>query len=329
MKKNNLLVALVFLLLGCDLAKEDIRLGATWVQINTGNESFIPRRNFGTAVVGSNIIIIGGFIWTGIREELANDVWISSNEGKTWKEIKKNTESPTETFIKRQKFGTVVIGKDIYIIGGYSDTGEHLNDVWKSSDEGKTWVEIVENAKFTPRYGHKALVINNTIYIVGGVYTLGIRTIHYKEVWESKDFGKTWTEIPEYTIPFREREGFGAVVYKNDILLIGGEGPNNDKLTDVWRSENKVEDWSKQRNIPFEFFEQELVRVEEDLFVIEQDHVWKSIDEGEEWIKVVFEAPFDARRGYGMVNMGRKLILFGGRNPTTGKYLNDTWESSY
>ena len=321
MKKNNLLVALVFLLLGCDLAKEDIRLGATWVQINTGNESFIPRRNFGTAVVGSNIIIIGGFIWTGIREELANDVWISSNEGKTWKEIKKNTESPTETFIKRQKFGTVVIGKDIYIIGGYSDTGSHLKDVWKSSDDGKTWVEIVRNASFTPRYGHKAIALGNSIYVIGGYDG---RT-YYNEVWKSNDLGQTWNEIDN--IPFKPRQGFGAVVYKDEMLLIGGQNPNT--LTDVWRSEIKENIWYKQRSIPFEFFEQELVRVEEDLFVIEQDHVWKSIDEGEEWIKVVFEAPFDARRGYGMVNMGQKLILFGGRNPTTGKYLNDTWESSY
>ena len=324
MKRINLLVVLIVLLSGCDLAslaKKEIRLGASWVQINTGNESFIPRRNFGTAVVDGKIIVIGGFIWKGVREELANDVWISYDEGKTWEEIKENTISPTGTFTKRQKFGTVVIGKDIYIIGGFSDTGDHLNDVWKSSDDGKTWVEIVRNAPFTPRYGHRSLVLENKMYVIGGYDSRN----YYNDIWVSEDYGKTWSQINN--IPFKPRQGFGAIVYKNDILLIGGQ--NTATLTDVWRSENKVEDWFKQRSVPFEFFEQEIVRVEEDLFVIEQDHVWKSIDEGEEWIKVVFEAPFEARAGYGMVNIGRKLILFGGRDPTTGKYLNDTWESSY
>ena len=321
MKKTNLLVVLVLLLLGCNLAKEDVRLGASWVPINTGNNSFIPRRNFGTAVIDGKIIVIGGYMWKNFREELANDVWMSKDEGKTWEEIKNHSSSPTETFTKRQKFGTVVIGKDIYIIGGYSDSGVHLNDVRKSSDEGQTWVEIVKNAEFPPRYGHRALVLGNSIYVIGG---FDGRT-YYKDVWESTDFGKTWEELDN--IPFRPRQGFGAVVYKDELLIIGGQNP--DTLTDVWRSIRKETTWYKQRNIPFEFFEQEIVKVEDDLFVIEQDHVWKSIDEGQEWIKVVFEAPFNARVGYGMVTIGRKLILFGGRNPTTGKYLNDTWESSY
>ncbi|MGL4367927.1 MAG: Kelch repeat-containing protein [Brevinemataceae bacterium] len=43
------------------------------------------------------------------------------------------------------------------------------------------------------------------------------------------------------------------------------------------------------------------------------------------WKKMPFEAPFEERTGHGMVNIGRKLILFGGRNPKTGKYLNDVW----
>ncbi|MGL4367215.1 MAG: Kelch repeat-containing protein [Brevinemataceae bacterium] len=45
--------------------------------------------------------------------------------------------------------------------------------------------------------------------------------------------------------------------------------------------------------------------------------------------KVLFEAPFEERTSYGMVNIRQKLILFGGRNPKTGKYLNDVWMSQY
>ncbi|MGL4562666.1 MAG: kelch repeat-containing protein [Brevinema sp.] len=31
----------------------------------------------------------------------------------------------------------------------------------------------------------------------------------------------------------------------------------------------------------------------------------------------------------GWVNIGKKLILFGGYNPNSRKYLNDVWESKY
>ncbi|MGL4388483.1 MAG: Kelch repeat-containing protein [Brevinema sp.] len=43
----------------------------------------------------------------------------------------------------------------------------------------------------------------------------------------------------------------------------------------------------------------------------------------------MFEADFGARTGSGMVNIDKKLILFGGYNPNSRKYLNDIWISSY
>lgn len=316
MKKISLLL---LMLSGCNLVKEEIRLGVNWEKIS--NKSFSLRRNFGTAVIDGKIIIIGGYIQSGLREELANDVWISEDEGQTWKQIKENTGSPTDTFTKRQKFGTVAIGKILYIIGGYSDTGNSLNDVWKSFDLGRTWIEVTRNANFSPRYGHKVITINEDIYVIGGYDGRQ----YFNEVWKSKDLGKTWSQMNN--IPFKKRQGFGVINYKEEILLIGGQ--NQEILTDVWRSEKQGQVWYKQPNAPFEIFEHEVVEVAGDLFVIEQDHVWKSIDEGNTWQKVLFGAPFEGRTGYGLVNMGRKLILFGGRNPKTGKYLNDVWMSKY
>jgi len=317
MKKFSFII--LFLLTNCTLAKEEIRLGANWEQIST--DQFPKRRNFGTALVDGKILVIGGYIQTESGDVLANDVWLSVDEGVTWKQIKENTTSPTETFTKRQKFGMMTINNDLYIIGGYSDTGNHLNDVWKSSDLGKTWVEIVRNAEFTPRYGHKAVAIGNNIYVIGGYDGRQ----YYNEIWKSSDLGKTWGQINN--VPFEERQGFGVINYNNEILLIGGQ--NQGILTDMWRTENQGQLWYKQPNVPFELFEQEVVEVAGDLFVVEQDHVWKSIDEGNTWEKVLFKSPFEERTGYGIVNIDKKLILFGGRNPITRKYLNDVWVSTY
>lgn len=316
MKIFNILLLLI--LVHCTVQKEEIRLGANWSKIS---ETLPARRNFGAVVLDGKIIVIGGYIWKESREELGNDVWISEDEGQTWKEIKTNTTSPTATFTKRQKFATLVLGQEIYIIGGYSDTGSHLNDVWKSSDFGKTWIEIVKQAEFSPRYGHKAVVLNDEIYVIGGYDG----RLYYNDVWKSNDQGKTWSK--EQNIPFKERQGFGLINYKGEILLLGGQG--KEILTDLWKTDNKGQIWYKEPNVPFEFFEHEIVEIAGDLFVVEQDHVWKSIDDGKEWNKILFNAPFIERTGYGLVNIGKKLILFGGIDNLTKKYLNDVWISEY
>ncbi|MGL4389048.1 MAG: Kelch repeat-containing protein [Brevinema sp.] len=313
-------VILLFILLtSCEIRREQIKLGVKWTRIDKSN--FVPRRNFGTAVIGKKIVVMGGYILKNGREELANDVWISEDQGKNWQEIKTNTASPTDTFTKRQKFGTAVIGNKIFIIGGYSDSGGHLNDVCESSDCGRTWTEVMRSASFSARYGHQVVVLENDLFVIGG--TDGAN--YFNDVWRSKDFGRNWE--PVSGIPFEAREGFGAISYQDEMLILGGNNRNG--LTDLWRSEGKGSIWYKEPNLPFEFYEQSLVKVKNDLFVVEQDHVWKSINEGLNWDKILFEADFGARTGFGMVNIGKKLILFGGYNPNSREYLNDVWESEY
>jgi hypothetical protein len=39
----------------------------------------------------------------------------------------------------------------IVLMGGMGITGNYLNDVWKSWDEGKTWVPMTMNAPWAPR----------------------------------------------------------------------------------------------------------------------------------------------------------------------------------
>lgn len=314
-----ILILLAFV--SCNLKpKPVIKLGAHWEQIEV-KTPFIDRSDFGTLVIDNTILIIGGMRIDNIGvDEVLNDIWISSDLGTNWSQIKPTTTNPTDTFIKRQKFGIALIEKDIYIIGGYSTSSYFLNDVWVSKDLGKTWTEIIRNASWTPRYGHQAISIGDTLYIVGGYDSRN----YYNEVWTSKDLGKTWSEIPNAF--FKPREGMGVINYNDEFLLIGGKN-KNEWLVDVWRTDDEKE-WFRQQNVPFDFFEHSIVEVEKDLFVIEQDQVWKSIDEAQTWKKILFYAPFEERTGYGLVNVSNKLILFGGKKPNM-KYLNDVWVSEY
>ncbi len=316
---NRILYLSVLVICACTIVpKEEIRLGAKWEQIDSS--SFTPRSNFGVAIVDETIIVIGGFVDSTDRRELANDVWSSTDKGKTWKQIRPIEKDPLDSFTKRQKFGTTVIGKDIYIVGGgYADDGTFLNDVWKSSDFGATWTEITSNAEFSIRAGHKLVAIGQELYVIGGY---NCNDVYNNEVWKSTNFGVTWSQQSDS--PFKTRQGFTAINYKGEILLMGGNNPNS--LTDLWRKGDGG--WYTTLNVPFELFEQEVVDVKGDLFVIERNNVWKSIDEGYSWEKVLFEIPFSERTGYGLVNIGNQLIIFGGMT-TTGKYLTDVWISEY
>ncbi|MGL4388484.1 MAG: hypothetical protein ACRCTJ_03725 [Brevinema sp.] len=115
-------------------------------------------------------------------------------------------------------------------------------------------------------------VMLNTIVVIGG--TDGSN--YFNDVWKSKDLGRNWERISG--VPFDGREGFGAIDYQDEILILGEN--NRNALTDLWRSESRGNIWYRQLNLPFEFYEQALVKVKNDLFVVEQDHVWKSIDQG-------------------------------------------------
>lgn len=321
-----ILFAIIVLATSCSLEpKEEIYLGLRWSEVETV-ESFTPRRNFGAVYLNGAIVIIGGFIKReeSSREELANDVWMSKDEGRTWLEIKTNTLSPTETFPKRQAFATVVIGNDIYIIGGYGDSGVCLNDIWKSSDLGATWTQIKEEADFEKRYGHNAVVLNDKdIFITSGRDIYGK---HYNDTWKSTDFGESWIKISENN--FKAREGFGLINYQNEFFLIGGHDINS-IFTDILISEENGSIWYRHPNAPFEFFEHAIVSVEGDIFVVEEDHVWKSIDGGIKWTKVLFEAPFLSRRGFALLRINKKIILLGGIDEKDSIYLNDIWESKY
>ena len=56
-----------------------------------------------------------------------------------------------EGFSKRESLGATVLKGIIYVAAGYD--GNYVNDVWSSSDLGKTWIQVLEHAAFGTRKG--------------------------------------------------------------------------------------------------------------------------------------------------------------------------------
>lgn len=99
------------------------------------------------------------------------------------------------------------------------------------------WVEATASAAFGERMFSGSLVYNNKMWLIGGGTDCSIQGGVKADVWSSSN-GVTWSQAVTNT-PFGTRWSMGAVVFNNQMWLIGGivtGGYGND----VWSSTDGV-----------------------------------------------------------------------------------------
>ena len=168
--------------------------GDNWAQVTMSASTTFSARNGHSSVYipsGANagMYVIGGF---GASARL-NDVWKSTDGGATWTQV---TTSTSTKFSARNIHSSVVLGQDIYVIGGFLGTSGRSNDVWKSTDGGANWTRVTANAAFGARSLHGSVAFGQAIYVFGG--TAGSSS-YYNDVWKSTDGGVTWVNVHKTT----------------------------------------------------------------------------------------------------------------------------------
>ena len=125
----------------------------------------------------------------------------------------------------------------LLILGGFDGEGAFdLNDVW-AWDEA-TWTRLTEHAGWSGRDGHCAVILNGSIFILGGTddpYNCK------RDVWKSDNGGSSWDLLLSYS-PWPERWQHGACVHNGKMYVIGGWGGRY--LNDVWSSADGS-NWTK------------------------------------------------------------------------------------
>ena len=117
--------------------------GTSWTQANASaaaGDRFPGRRGHSAAALseagGDALYVIGGLRGGNAR----SDVWKSVDQGAAWNQVVANAE-----FSNRADHSSVVLGGELYLIGGARSSTELFNDVWKSADGGRTWVNVHKN----------------------------------------------------------------------------------------------------------------------------------------------------------------------------------------
>ncbi|MFI4875307.1 MAG: hypothetical protein ACIALR_08215 [Blastopirellula sp. JB062] len=177
--------------------------------------------------------LMGGWFNGRLPDRSAsNQVW-SSKEGKKWV-----LETKQADWTPRAAAALVEFKGRMWLLGGtehyyYGDSNSLKNDVWTTED-GKRWTLVTENAGWSPRAYHQAAVLNDRIYVFGG----GNYVPEYEarnDVWSSAD-GVHWRQETA-AAPWHERNWFSTVVYRDHIWVIGGWSNNpSQNWNDVWYS---------------------------------------------------------------------------------------------
>ena len=233
------------------------------------------------------------------------------------------------------------------------------------SNEGKAryeWININEEAPFSPRDGAGALVFSGRMWLLGGYNRSDKKNfprICNNEVWSSKN-GVDWSLEKPNTFgtmdfdPDSDWEGrhtAGYVVFRNKMWIIGGDANQGHYHYDVWNSSNgRVWDHvNKDRKVPWGpralhhtlvFRDRIWVMGGQTLpqFAPAEERfyndIWNTAD-GLNWVKVDTVEPYWSMRGMiggNAIHRGRMWIIGGGTYDTPGcperSFNNDVWSSN-
>jgi len=195
-----------------------------------------PRHGSAWLMHHGRMFVIGG--------DMIDDVW-SSADGVTWR-----ADKIAAPFGKRYTPNAVSIGRRIIVYAGLrwlpndwcergqlDCTVEGLNDVWQSTDDGRTWERIVEQAPWPGRgLIHGSIVHDGEIFLIGGGLKVVPSGQDYSEtaaemtdIWSSPD-GRSWTQRAS-TLPFPGRTHFSVAETSFGCVVSDGSVGSQDNVS--------------------------------------------------------------------------------------------------
>ena len=219
---------------------------------------------------------------------------------------------------------------DIVVWGGEDESGP-VADVWRSTDDGGSWVLVTSSPGFGARQDMAGVALSDgTLIHVGGHDGVSYLTSTYV----STDSGITFTQAGDIggamvTV---------AVVLANDhIVVAGGESGASTYEADVYMSADAATTWTAQvaSAAPWSARGWHAMAVVGGSTVVLAggvgtsglfNDVWSSDDEGVTWTLVTSSAAWSPRQQFKMVLFNSTLWVVGGVDAAE-QHLNDAWSS--
>jgi hypothetical protein len=296
-----------------------------WVQ-QTAHAAWSARIGFASVALPDGSIVVMGGSANGIYK---NDVWRSTDQGQTWEQQTANAAwSP-----RYKPAATVLSDGSIVIMAGQGTGNSYPVDVWRSTDQGKTWTLQTNQPQFLPRYGATALTLQDgSILLMAGATPWGFSN----DIYKSFDQGKTWKSYPP---AWSAREGqSGTVLPDGSIVVSGGRRQTGGYYADVWISKDNGNSWIQQTANPrwlpranhkvLSLTDGSLLLMGGQMQVnsgMYSNDVWESTDQGQTWEYPPTVAAWSARTFFGANVLPDNSIVIMGGQKQSGMQLNDVW----
>ncbi|KDR17435.1 Kelch-like protein 10 [Zootermopsis nevadensis] len=170
-----------------------------WIKMEEG-DPMGPRVHHGSAVVGYNIYVIGGFD----RFKSLNSVSCFNAVTKKWREVGPMND-------RRAYVSVAVLGGLVYAVGGYTDKRRHRT-AERYDYRRNQWSMIA--SMNTRRSDASATALNDKIYVVGGMN--GQEYLASAEVYDPQT--NEWTNISPMSSP---RSGLSCVAFQGSVYAVG------------------------------------------------------------------------------------------------------------
>jgi len=227
-----------------------------WTQMNASAAWTARYGHSSVAMPDGRIILTGGF---NITSGLKNDVWQSTDNGRKWTLVNASAPWMARSFHSSVAMpdGSIVLmggfdGSPDGLSGGrsqsppissvtkgFADASSITNDVWRSTDNGKTWTKLTAGAAWSARsYQSSVVMPDGSIVLMGGADTTGLKN----DVWRSTNNGATWT-LMNASAGWSARSWFSSVVMPDGSIVLTGGATNSGVTNDVWRSTDNGATW--------------------------------------------------------------------------------------
>jgi hypothetical protein len=209
--------------------------GTTWTQIAVKAEWTARYGHTSVVLPDGSIILMGGvYDYPG---KYLNDVWRSTDQGATWTQVTANAGWSART----RHTSVVLPDGSIVLMGGYDyyANPRYRKDVWRSTDQGATWVQMTASAPWAGRHNHASVALPDGSIVLMGGYDGGN---HRNDVWRSTDQGLTWTQMTARAEWVARNVHASVALPDGSIVLMGGYTGSALSKT-VWRSTDQGATW--------------------------------------------------------------------------------------
>jgi hypothetical protein len=187
----------VFALDGHGAVYKSMDNGASWSQVNPGNEVAASKEI--ASDNNGNLYLLTGF----------SEIFKSSDSGETW-EIVNSDYNGGESVSDWLTMVCSTFDNSLFIIEKNGD------DVWRSTDGGVTWMKVNDNYNggVNPRPKGSAADSNGNLFVVDG----------NADVWMSADSGETWIKINDDYNGGRNNDAADYIIGNDEHYIVMGIG---------------------------------------------------------------------------------------------------------